>query len=193
MLKCLPPTHTYTHSHSLTCRPMKRRPQSTANRKGGRQLGGSWLEQGEVAYGWSTCGGEWWLATWYVSRFNNYGNGTRKWSFRLDVPLHVEDLGGNPVSTWGQRTPNFDWSTTSLHLSVSGSRRPAPPCSCISSVWRWSCRRNRALKWRAAWWGRSTASVRSRGSSGAPGNNEKNLQCVTNPPYPLSIIRKSSN
>lgn len=40
---------------------MKRRSLSTANRKGGRQLGGSRLEQGEVAYGWSTCGGEYLL------------------------------------------------------------------------------------------------------------------------------------
>lgn len=51
---------------------------------------------------------------------------------------------------------------------VSGIRRPAPPCSCISLEWRWSCRRSTALRWHGAWWGRNMALARSLGSSGAP-------------------------
>lgn len=154
---------------------MKWRPQSTANREGGSRL-----EQGEVAMDdphiafFLFCNGD---LLFDMLAGEQLLEENVEMIFQAGRSLHVEDLGGNLVSTWGQHHPTFN-EALPVRVHVSGSRRPEPPCSCISLIWHWSCHRNRALIWRGAWWGRSTASVRSRGSSGAPGNNDKDSDII---------------
>lgn len=101
----------------------------------------------------------------------------RAWSFwRLGIRAGIRHPA--EVSITHQPLPQlqpfanlaFNVALSLIDRGVSGSRRPAPPCSCISSVWRWSCRQSRAPKWRGAWWGHSMALARSLDSSGAPEN-----------------------